>query len=62
MTMPCEVKMELERRALELAVTIVGVHSVCLIDDDTVDAIFDIEPDLEKNLQNHRQHLRQKMQ
>jgi hypothetical protein len=46
MTLPIEVKLTLERKALELGVTIVGVHSVCLIDDTTVNAIFDIEPDV----------------
>jgi hypothetical protein len=45
MTTPAEVKMALELKAMMLAVTITGVHSVCLIDHDTVDAIFDIKPD-----------------
>jgi hypothetical protein len=45
MTMPIEVKLALERKAIEMAVTIVGVHSVRLVDDDTVSAIFDIAPD-----------------
>ena len=35
-----------KKRSLELGVTIVGVHSVCLVDDTTVNAIFDIEPDM----------------
>ena len=43
--MPIEVKLALERKALELSVKITGVHSVVLVDDDTRDAIFDIEPD-----------------
>jgi hypothetical protein len=44
---PHEVKFALELKALELAVTVTGVHSVCLIDDDgpVVDVIFDVEPD-----------------
>ena len=45
MTMPIEVKLELERKAIEQGVSIVGVHSVCLVDEDTVSAIFDIAPD-----------------
>ena len=46
MTTPAEVKMALERKALELNVTITGVHSVVLVDNDTVDVMFDIEPDV----------------
>jgi hypothetical protein len=45
MTLPAEVKMELERKALDLGARIVGVHSVYLVDNDTVDVIFDIDPD-----------------
>ena len=45
MTMPAEVKMALEIKAMELEVSIVGVHSVRLVDGDTVSAIFDIAPD-----------------
>ena len=44
MTLPIEVKLALERKAIELGVRIVGVHSVCLVDGD-VDVIFDVEPD-----------------
>ena len=44
MTMPAEVKMALERKALDAGVSIVGVHSVVLI-GDTVDVIYDVEPD-----------------
>jgi hypothetical protein len=43
--MPAELKMQLEMRAHVLGVTIVGVHSVCLVDDDTMDIIFDVTPD-----------------
>jgi hypothetical protein len=43
--LPIEVKLALERKAIELGVSITGVHSVCLIDEDTVSAIFDITPD-----------------
>lgn len=46
MTTPAEVKMALERKAVELNVTITGVHSVMLVDNDSVDVIFDIEPDV----------------
>ena len=47
MTTPAEVKMALQVKALELAVRVTGVHSLCLYDDDgpVVDAIFDVEPD-----------------
>ena len=38
--MPAEVKMALERKALDAGVSIVGVHSVVLI-GDTVDVIYD---------------------
>jgi hypothetical protein len=48
MTMPIEIKLAVERMALELEVTVVGVHSVCLVDGD-VDVIFDVEPDLSGN-------------
>jgi hypothetical protein len=44
MTVPAEVKMELELKALNLGVSIVGVHSVCLV-ENTVDVIYDVEPD-----------------
>jgi hypothetical protein len=47
MTMPIEIKLAVERMALELEVTVVGVHSVCLVDGD-VD-VFDVEPDLSGN-------------
>jgi hypothetical protein len=42
---PHEVKLTLERLTLEQGVMITGVHSVALVDDSTVSAIFDIEPD-----------------
>src|SRR5438132_13242313 len=45
MITPAEVKMALETKALELNVTIIGVHSVTLIDSNTVNAIFDIQGD-----------------
>ena len=44
MTLPAEVKMSLERKALDLGVSIVGVHRVVLI-GDTVDVVYDVEPD-----------------
>jgi hypothetical protein len=44
MILPVEVKMLLERKAIELGVSIVGVHSVVL-DENTVDVIYDIAPD-----------------
>jgi hypothetical protein len=44
MTLPVEVKMALERKALSLGVSIVGVHSVVLV-ENTVDVIYDVEPD-----------------
>jgi hypothetical protein len=44
MTLPAAVKMALERKALALGVSIVGVHSVVLV-DNTVDVIDDVEPD-----------------
>ena len=51
MTTPHEVKFRLEQRLLELAgggpvPTIVGVHSVVLVDGTTVSVIYDIEPDV----------------
>jgi hypothetical protein len=42
---PGEVKFELEMEAQARGVSVVGVHSVVLIDNDEVDAIFDIRPD-----------------
>ncbi len=45
MTMPAEVKLMLERKTLELGVTIIGVHSVLMVDEEMVSAIFDIAPD-----------------
>jgi hypothetical protein len=49
MTTPHEVKLGLERKALEMQVTIVGVHSIRMEDDTTCSAIFDIEPDESHN-------------
>ena len=51
MTTPHEVKFALDRKLLELAgggpvPTIVGVHSVVLVDGTTVSVIYDIEPDV----------------
>ena len=51
MTTPHEVKFALDRKLLELAgggpvPTIVGVHSVVLVDGSTVSVIYDIEPDV----------------
>jgi hypothetical protein len=46
MTAPCEVKLTLERKALERGVTIVGLHS-WIVEDDTVYVIYDITPDLD---------------
>ena len=43
MTLPAEVKMSLERKALDLGVSIVGVHRIVLI-GDTVDVVYDVEP------------------
>jgi hypothetical protein len=45
MTTAAEIKFALQRKAMELAVRITGVHSVVLIGGDTVDLILDIEPD-----------------
>jgi hypothetical protein len=44
MTLPVEVKVELERTAIERGVTIVGVHSV-VVEDDVCYAGFDLAPD-----------------
>ena len=48
---PHEVKFALDRKLLELSgggpvPTIVGVHSVVLVDGTTVSVIYDIEPDV----------------
>jgi hypothetical protein len=45
MILPAEVKMQLERKAIDIGVSIVGVHSIRLTDDDTVSAIFEVTPD-----------------
>ena len=51
MTTPAQIKFRLEQRLLDLAPdggpvpTIVGVHSIVLIDTNTVSVIYDIEPD-----------------
>jgi hypothetical protein len=44
MTMPIEIKLALERKAIEMAVTITGVHS-CAVEDGIAYVIFDVAPD-----------------
>jgi hypothetical protein len=45
MIIPHEVEMTLERMPLEHGVTITGVHSILIVDDTPVSAIFEFAPD-----------------